>query len=192
MDDIFLFKDQASLIYDKILLQEQDPIKNLEHQGFIILKDLQKDQVIQYPTWIQNIRNISDPINNNECNVINQNNRIIIIHNKGRKDISPIYDLVDLQLETKVEEILNKIMKCQFVCKSKGVLTLDKDTDSFGKWHRDTPFLFLDDDQNIAVPDYYFTVFIPLNNITNKNGPTQIIPGSHKLRIEDAKYQNKI
>jgi ectoine hydroxylase-related dioxygenase (phytanoyl-CoA dioxygenase family) len=199
MEEIFLFKDS---IYDKVLLPSSNSFENiLQTQGFVVLKDIYRDQVNQYPIWIENIRNIIDKQEFNGSEVINQDNRIFIRHNKGRTDLSPITDLIELEISSSIQNILNRAMQCEFVCKSKGVLTLDAHTDSYGKWHRDTPSLFSchgknskekdlcdSDYKNICLPDYYFTVFIPLINVTIENGATEIIPGSHKLSVHDSRF----
>lgn len=41
------------------------------------------------------------------------------------------------------------------------------------------------DSIDISLPPYYFTVLIPLVKITQENGPTQFIKGSHRERIVD-------
>ncbi|MHB1220662.1 MAG: phytanoyl-CoA dioxygenase family protein [Gammaproteobacteria bacterium] len=53
-------------------------------------------------------------------------------------------------------------------------------------WHRDVyPILNNIEGQNLCefdidLPAYYFTVLIPLVNITEENGPTRFIKGTHK------------
>lgn len=57
--------------------------------------------------------------------------------------------------------------------------------------HRDVyPFLNITEGVNldefeVSLPCYYFTVLMPLQQITLENGPTQFIKGSHKLPIVD-------
>jgi ectoine hydroxylase-related dioxygenase (phytanoyl-CoA dioxygenase family) len=49
-----------------------------------------------------------------------------------------------------------------------------------GTWHRDIYSLFENDEFDIAMPNFYFTMLIPLVNITDEDGPTEVIVGSHK------------
>lgn len=57
--------------------------------------------------------------------------------------------------------------------------------------HRDIyPFLNISegndlDSFEINLPPYYFTVFIPLVDITRENGPTEFVKGSHKIKKVD-------
>jgi ectoine hydroxylase-related dioxygenase (phytanoyl-CoA dioxygenase family) len=59
--------------------------------------------------------------------------------------------------------------------------------------HRDVyPLLNNTEDVNLShldiqLPPYYFTVLIPLVEITRENGPTEFIKGSHKKEIVDEK-----
>lgn len=41
------------------------------------------------------------------------------------------------------------------------------------------------DSIDISLPPYYLTVFIPLVEITEENGPTEFVKGSHKKKIVD-------
>jgi hypothetical protein len=50
-----------------------------------------------------------------------------------------------------------------------------------GKWHRDVYSLFNDEKLEISLPPFYFTILVPLVEITTENGPTEFIIGSHKL-----------
>lgn len=45
------------------------------------------------------------------------------------------------------------------------------------------------DDLDINLPPYYLTVLIPLVEITDENGPTQFIKGSHKRPVVDESRQ---
>lgn len=189
MEDIFLQKDKNSLLYDKLLLNSEGINDTLQKQGYIILKDVCKDQLDQYPTWRKDIRSIIEPYKYEKPEVIRDNDQLIIMHNEGRIDISPVNGVIDLKISNYIKDIIG----CQCVCKIEGALTLNGNTSSYGKWHRDTPQLFkfsedpyISDYMNICLPDYYFTVFIPLNDVTRDNGPTEVIPGSHKMSVNDS------
>lgn len=41
------------------------------------------------------------------------------------------------------------------------------------------------DDYDVNLPPYYLTVFMPLDQITLENGPTEFIKGSHKKKVVD-------
>jgi len=66
-----------------------------------------------------------------------------------------------------------------------GALTLDKKTHHMGKWHRDIMPLFNigstkeNDTYTVSLPDFYFTLFIPLTPCNRQNGATEMIIGSH-------------
>lgn len=50
-----------------------------------------------------------------------------------------------------------------------------------GPWHRDTYAMFDDSDAIVVtLPPFYYTVLIPLTELTKENGATEIIIGSHK------------
>ena len=106
-----------------------------------------------------------------------------IIFAKGRQDMWHI-DL-PLTIPQIIKDIIRINMRCEYKQSSTGVLTLDKNTNHTGKWHRDVLSLFtkgshLDNDIFTRdLPDFYFTVFIPLTTSVKENGATQILLGSH-------------
>lgn len=50
----------------------------------------------------------------------------------------------------------------------------------FGPWHRDTYDLFGDDRIDVSLPPFYYTILIPLVEMTTENGATELILGSHR------------
>jgi ectoine hydroxylase-related dioxygenase (phytanoyl-CoA dioxygenase family) len=64
-------------------------------------------------------------------------------------------------------------------------------------WHRDVyPMLNKTEGVNlgaldISLPPIYFTVLIPLVNVTAENGPTGFIKGSHKRKIVDPSVEEQ-
>merc|ERR1711998_205714 len=50
-----------------------------------------------------------------------------------------------------------------------------------GPWHRDTYDLFEDDAIDVKLPPYYYTVLIPLVELTLENGATEFLIGSHQV-----------
>lgn len=191
-DAMFLQNTKDFLIYDKLLLNTE--LNTLQTQGYLILKDVCKDYINQYPTWRKDIRSLINPYKFNKPEVIRDNGRLLIMHNKGRIDTSPVSGFIN----PKIIDYIKNLIGCQCVCRVEGALTLDANTQSYGKWHRDTPQLFkfsedlyVSDYMNICLPDYYFTVFIPLNDVTESNGPTEVIPGSHKMSVNDSLSANR-
>ena len=106
-----------------------------------------------------------------------------IIFAKGRQDMWHI-DL-PLTIPQIIKDIIHMNMHCEYKQASIGVLTLDKNTNHTGKWHRDVLSLFtkgshLDNDIFTRdLPDFYFTVFIPLTTSLKENGATQVLLGSN-------------
>ena len=51
--------------------------------------------------------------------------------------------------------------------------------DSLGEqsWHADGPHLF--EDEGLTLPPHAFTCFFPMVDLTEENGPTEFVPGSH-------------
>ena len=62
-----------------------------------------------------------------------------------------------------------------------GTLTADAGA-AVGGWHRDfADGLFADESLNLQLPDYFFTVLAPLDDVSAEQG-TELVLGSHKLR----------
>lgn len=51
-----------------------------------------------------------------------------------------------------------------------------------GHWHRDIYSLFDDEQIDISLPDWYFTLLIPLVPVNAVNGATEFILKSHKYK----------
>ncbi len=129
--------------------------------------------------------------------VLHDDTKYVIMHDKGRIDYSPI--LLNFEIPVIINEIIQKVIRTTSRLKTIGLLSLNAQTHTYGRWHRDTPQLFkysiydsvddliINDYQNIRLPDYYYTVFIPCTNITRNNGPTEVIAGSHKISVIEAK-----
>ena len=56
---------------------------------------------------------------------------------------------------------------------------------SIGNWHRDIYSLFDDEKIDISLPDFYFTLLIPLVEVNHENGATEFIKKSHKYVYDD-------
>jgi hypothetical protein len=61
-----------------------------------------------------------------------------------------------------------------------------------GDWHRDTLPLFTDNKLNLSLPPWFYTLLIPLVDISQENGSTQFILGSHKCSFEEANNLPKL
>jgi ectoine hydroxylase-related dioxygenase (phytanoyl-CoA dioxygenase family) len=57
---------------------------------------------------------------------------------------------------------------------------------SVGAWHRDADSLFEDESIDVAVPPYYFTMLVPLEDINVGQGTTEFVLGSHKANLSAA------
>ena len=54
-----------------------------------------------------------------------------------------------------------------------------------GGWHRDPGTLFQDEAIDIAIPDFYCTMLMPLDPTPVDRGPTEFILGSHKKTVAE-------
>lgn len=54
-----------------------------------------------------------------------------------------------------------------------------------GGWHRDPGSLFDDEKLDLAIPDFYVTMLVPLGATGAHNGATEFILGSHKMTVEE-------
>jgi hypothetical protein len=54
-----------------------------------------------------------------------------------------------------------------------------------GGWHRDPGSLFDDEKLDLAIPEFYVTMLVPLGTTGADNGATEFILGSHKMTVEE-------
>jgi hypothetical protein len=54
-----------------------------------------------------------------------------------------------------------------------------------GGWHRDPGTLFQDEALDIAIPDFYCTMLMPLDPTPVERGPTEFILGSHRKTVAE-------
>jgi hypothetical protein len=104
-----------------------------------------------------------------------------ITFEEGRQDIWDLSDKINVDIPI-MTDIMNELMGCVWVRSSLGALPLK--SKNWGRWHRDVIPLFKDIQSTLCLPDFYYVVFIPLNNITMNNGATQIIINSHNGNSE--------
>lgn len=94
----------------------------------------------------------------------------------GRQDLWDVSPWVDLVVPAEVERRLQRASpSVRLVRSSMGVLPLR--TDRHGPWHRDVVPLFGD---ALNVPDFYWTLFVPLTAVKPEAGSTQMVLGSHR------------
>lgn len=114
-----------------------------------------------------------------------------ILHSPERRDIWP-WDAVCPGAD-QVGPYLSRLTGLSaLVCKTVGLLSVDAGCKTYGRWHRDSSQLFeiapdavANDAANVVLPDYYFTVFFPLDALepNEGNGVPEFITGSHRQGI---------
>jgi len=90
----------------------------------------------------------------------------------------------EFQRPAPLAELMERMLVADYECYSGALPSGSHATD--GPWHRDSYLLFDDESIDIRLPPFYFTVLIPLVPMHPENGTTEFIPGSHKMRCEDA------
>lgn len=78
-----------------------------------------------------------------------------------------------------VEQLMQAELKSDYDCYAGALPSIGKS--DHGNWHRDVYSLFNDENLELSLPTFYFTILIPLVEITMENGPTEFLVGSHKL-----------
>ena len=59
---------------------------------------------------------------------------------------------------------------------------INKDINN-GYWHRDAYSLFNNEEIDLSLPPFYYTMLIPLDNVDIQTGSTEFILGSHKINL---------
>lgn len=54
-----------------------------------------------------------------------------------------------------------------------------------GYWHRDAYSFFEDEVFDLQVPPFYFTMLVPLDDISASDGPTEFVVGSHRFNFTE-------
>jgi ectoine hydroxylase-related dioxygenase (phytanoyl-CoA dioxygenase family) len=78
----------------------------------------------------------------------------------------------------KIMKVVDSLFKTGFTYFAGSIPAASGSSD--GLWHRDTWPLFDDEKLEGSLPVHYITVLIPLVDISDENGPTEIIVGSHR------------
>ncbi len=117
----------------------------------------------------------------------------VILHDEWRADAWPCRFATQWD---GITTLLQAVADCEVARQSVGVLPLRPGCPTFGRWHRDTTPLFCwggtadslhQDAQNVAkLPDWYFTVFTPLDVCDAPSGAIQYVAGSHRADMYQA------
>jgi len=103
------------------------------------------------------------------------------------------YDFADAKWQlptvpTVLESLMRNQLKIEFGHALGGLPVLAKmqekgEEASNGRWHRDTYSLYDDDQLDLLLPPVYFTILIPLQDMTDDDATTEFLLGSHKLSL---------
>jgi hypothetical protein len=83
-----------------------------------------------------------------------------------------------------ISELFQRVLKSDYTHSCGAVPSRSRSDNGF--LHRDTYSFFDDETLDKSVPPFYFTVLMPLNDITQELGPTEIHLGSHRCGMKDA------
>lgn len=188
----YLQKTSDVELFDRIEPDSEGKIESCERIADAVIA-LERDGVVRIRTgWtgksIEKIREVARECvyagDKTDTVIVDDTGKKHIIFAKGRQDTWNT-ERIQWDFPKRITEILNRVLKVDYKMGSKGVLTLDANTNHTGKWHRDVVPLFkigsakANDDFTILMPDFYFTVFIPLTKCTKENGATEMLLGSH-------------
>jgi len=83
-----------------------------------------------------------------------------------------------------VINLMNRMLKADYAHYNGAVPSRGKSGQGF--WHRDTYSLFDNEELDVTLPPFYFTMLVPFKDVTEELGPTQFLLGSHRLANVDA------
>jgi ectoine hydroxylase-related dioxygenase (phytanoyl-CoA dioxygenase family) len=118
--------------------------------------------------------------------------RHAIQHDEWRTDAWPCAFVSNTDV---VQQVIQSAAGCPLVPKSTGILPLKPGCPTFGRWHRDTAPLFhwdtvdlyrRDAENTTKLPDWYFTVFTPLDVCDAASGAIEYVVGSHRADLTAA------
>ena len=87
-----------------------------------------------------------------------------------------------------VKELMEKYLVADYDHKVGALPSVGKS--DAGPWHRDIYSLFDNEQIDVSLPDFYFTLLIPLVPVNQENGATEFILGSHKQAFSDVEKNN--
>lgn len=108
---------------------------------------------------------------------------------KGRLDFTYLMDTgifgdPNFHAPPAIAELARRLLRTDYAHYVGAVPSREKS--DVGFWHRDTYSFFDDESIDMSVPPFYLTVLVPLNEITEELGPTQLRLGSHRCTLEEA------
>jgi len=125
-------------------------------------------------------------------------NDSIIETAKGRYDVRTSMvkrEFEEVPANPTIARLMKQCLKDRYLCDIGLLVTGTHAKD--GPWHRDTynlngesnPDGTYDDSLVMKLKPFYYTVLIPLDDITEENGRTEFITGSHRLTYKEARDQ---
>jgi len=176
-----LQRDGVIVIEDLFTAEEVDTLNNVQKGIFDHITKLVSDGEIQETkiTWIAE----SDQVQYLKKKSYDYDGIVIIYLGKGRYDFQwgfnkGIFERPEFYFPSPIKELMIRGLVKDFH-KIAGSLPLEPQSNE-GDWHRDTLPLFIDNNLNLSLPPWYYTVLIPLVDVTHHNGATEFIIGSHK------------
>lgn len=189
----YLLKTEDVSMFDS-LIPKGETIINSTNDINTAKQILESDGVVKIPNVmnLEELKNIAQYARENtytgdvyDTVIIDKHKHILF--SPDRQDMWNI-DL-PLTMPKIITDLMARSLKAEYKKSSTGVLTLDPNQFEFykPKWHRDILPLFKvgnyyeNDYYTIHnIPDFYFTVFIPLTPCTKESGATEMLIGSHK------------
>ena len=133
---------------------------------------------------------------------------IILDMGKNRFDFT--YNLDNLKEKIALPETITNLLQNKLCCEYEyyyGGLPIETISSSYnidsnfidccsveldrnGYWHRDAYSLFNNEELDLSLPPFYYTILIPLNNIDAHSGGTEFILGSHKTNLSRMNITN--
>ena len=185
----YLQKTKDAYLYNNVVIEGNgfvdiatntaDANRILSKDGIVLLKNIiNLDELENIRKYARSMRYTGDKF---DTVIKDKHNHIVFA--KGRQDMWPIN--LPLTIPTIITDLLDHNMHCEYKKSSIGALILDKNTNHTGKWHRDVLSLFTNGDMiyndifTRNLPNFYFTVFMPLTNSVKENGATEVLLGSH-------------
>lgn len=183
-DDVTMFDDidiqNMSLVQLPSADNEEQVLYNLDEYGVVKINNVMN--LIELENIREYARDNMYKGDKTDAVIVDKHKHIVFA--KGRQDMWHI-DL-PLTIPEEVKNVLDIVMKVEYKQSSIGVLTLDANTNHMGRWHRDVMPLFklnvdpdVNDKYTLELPNFYFTVFIPLTQCRKENGATEMLLKSH-------------
>jgi hypothetical protein len=124
---------------------------------------------------------------------------IILNMGNGRYDFTN--GLENIKIESKiVNDIMKQMLEFEYDYYLGGLPIVNENNDSNdsnnsndsnGRWHRDAYSLFDNEEIDMKLKPFYYTILIPLDNIDVESGrTTEFITQSHKLNLEELGINN--